>query len=236
MAVEPTRVLYGISQTDTLSKSAPIDSTLTEREVTYESKKAKKIRQKFNPIYSNEEESNEIISFVSSNLVVELEPQQLSTLDGYVVIRFVVDTLGNFDSFKVAKSYNNWVDYALLGAMKELPKYGKRYYNEDNIPIVKQHQVVFTFGSFVKGSFGFQDELVRNNTQSSINKQRDEHFAKVNSHWKQWGGYTDINSRLEYNIKDGLKQEAMQVDLNSLENGDDLPPTINPTITITGRD
>lgn len=222
------------------SQSEEQDSIYSKKKVTYDSETSgyEKIKQKFNPIYSNEEESNQIISFISANLVVELEPRQIKKLDGYLVIRFVVDTLGNFEKLKVAKSYNNWVDYAMLGAMKTLPSYGKIFYNKKGEPIEKSQQVVFSFGSYVKngGTYGFQNDLVRNNTQDEINKQRDEYFAKVKQHWKQWGSFTDVNSRLEYDIKDGLKQEANRMDIDDLENSDLTPPIINPTITITDLD
>ncbi len=203
----------------------------------YEEYNSKAVYQKFNPVFGSEKEANEIISFMSSNLVVKLDPDALKQLDGYLVIRFEVDTLGMIGKLKVQKSYNSWVDHAILGAIKELPEWGVPPVRNGKI-VSKWHNIVFTFGSYVggEGTYGFQDETVARNTQNEIDRQRDEHFAKINEKNKEWNDFTDINSKLEYDIKDGLKQEATTLPgVNPLQTPDDEQRTI-PTIKITQQD
>lgn len=199
---------------------------------------SEKIKQRFNPIFGSEGEANEIISFISSNLVVELESEQIKRLDGYMIATFIVDTMGNIDRINVKRSYNTWVDYAIIGALNNLPPLGRKSYDKRDNLVERQHDIAFTFGSYVKGSntYGFQGAKVRDNTQQQLNEQRDTHFAEVNKQRGMWSNFTDVNAKLEYNIKDGLRDEARTL------RGDDPfaypkpPPLTTPTIKITQRD
>lgn len=193
-----------------------------------------KIRQRFNPIFGNEKESNEIISFIASNLVVELEPSQLKNLDGYLVIAFKLDSAGMIGDLRVSKSYNSWVDYAILGGIKKLPEYGVPTIRNGKVVESKQ-QVVFSFGSYVKkdATYGLQNETIRQNTQSLIDEQKNEFYAKRKREDEKWNGFTDVNSQLEYDIKHGLKQEATTILNEDALLDPDLTPSTVPTITVT---
>ncbi len=194
---------------------------------------SEKIRQRFNPVYGSEKESNEIISFIASNLVVELEPRQLKMLNGYLVLNFMIDTLGHIGDFRVTKSYNQWVDYAILGAMTKLPEWGviPRHKGEKTS---KRHQIVFTFGSYVKGSetYGFQGDAVDRNIQSQINEQREAHFAKIKEEEERWESFTDDNGVIRYDTKEGLKDNQTILMPNDPLDPTNQPPQ-TPTITIT---
>lgn len=215
-----------------VGQCAPPDSTSMFTQKVGEDDK---IMQRFNPIYGNNPESNEIISFISSNLVVGLRPDQMKRLDGYLVIQFEVDTLGDMGNLQIRKSYNSWVDWVILGALVELPPWGIVPRNRDGSATTKTHQIVFTFGSYVRGggTYGFQDETVARNTQNEIDKQNAQFAADVKKRKEQWGTFTDVNAKLEYDTKQGLKQEATILDgINPLD-GNNAPKTVIPTISIT---
>lgn len=195
------------------------------------------MQQRFSPIYGNEAEINEIIGFIASNLVVPLNPDQLKQLDGYAVIGFDIDTTGTMGNYRVIRSYNSWVDYALIGAMVELPHWGVIPTTQKGEPTRKDHHIVFTFGSYSKGTgtFGFQGNTVNRNTQTELNRQRDDHFAKIKEKNRLWNDFTTENSRLEYDIQEGLKQEARTLNEQNPLDPTSLPPT-TPTFTINELD
>ncbi len=191
--------------------------------------------QRFNPVFGNEPESNQIISFIASHLKVELPTMVVETLDGYMGLQFGIDTLGNIGRYAVIKSYNSWVDYAIISAMNRLPAWGVPPINDQGEVIDKQHQIYFTFGSYNKGgTYGYQRDAVDRNTQALINEQRDSHFAELNKKNKEWQDFSDKNSTLKYDVQRGLTQEASTIE------GDPLQPLdhdgSSPVISITFRD
>ncbi len=198
---------------------------------------SKMVRQRVNPIFGSEKEANQIISFIASNLVLEFEEEQIKKLDGYMVLNFVVDTAGVIDRLEVKKSYNIWVDYAILGAIKKLPEWGIPSLRNGE-PVERNHQLVFSFGSYSnqEQTYGLQNETIARNTQDEIDRQRQEYMAQIQEEHSEWKSFTDVNSQLEYNIQDGLKQEAQTLTgTDDLYNGGDYTPS-TPTISITEFD
>ncbi len=195
----------------------------------------KMVRQRVNPIFGNEKEANQIISFIASNLVLEFSEEQIKKLDGYVVLNFVVDTAGTIGNLQVKKSYNIWVDYAILGAIKNLPPWGVPSMRQGE-PVERTHQVVFSFGTYSnqgQTTYGLQNETIAQNTQDAIDEQRAEYAAKLKEEHNKWQSFTDVNSKLEYDIQDGLRQEAQTLqDGSALDNQGDFTPN-TPTISIT---
>ncbi len=214
-------------------RATPPDSTLSYAPSGMASNR---VMQRFNPIYGSEPESNEIISFISANLVVGLDPEQMKKLDGYLVITFDIDTLGKIGHLEVRRSYNSWVDWVILAAMNELPECGVISRDSNGAPRDRRQQVVFTFGSYVKGgggTYGFQGETVARNTQNELNKQKDEYVAQIKKQTESWRNYTDVNAKLEYDTKQGLKQEAAVLDGANPLDLDKSETSVIPTISIT---
>ncbi len=230
-------ILNAFSNTFNVNASNDDDPRKTI-ERSAESESNNKVKQRFNPIFGDEKESNQIISFIASNLVVELDPEQIKKLDGFMVASFVIDTLGNIEKLAVQRSYNTWVDYAIIGAIKSLPPWGKPSLDKNDKPVEKYHNIVFTFGSYVKGDthFGFQADAVRDNTQKEINSQRDALSASLNEKRTKWNSFTDVNSKLVYDIKQGLKNEATIINPNDPFTNKGTPPITVPTIKITEKE
>lgn len=220
-----------------VAKTAPPADSLHSELHPTTALKTKKIKQRFNPIFGDEKESNQIISFISANLVLELDEDQLASLDGYVVVQFVVDTSGLITNPYIARSYNSWVDYIIMSAIKELPDWGVPSLKNGE-PVERSHQVVFTFGSYVqtKRPLGLQNEAIAQNTQNKINEQRDAYFAEKREKNEQWNSFTDQNSVLEYNIKDGLRNEARTLQGDEVLRNSNSGSVNTPTITITEKD
>lgn len=242
MKIAVSTLICALSATILLAKSsvvvaAPLVNEQGDRH-SATAEMPEKIKQRFTPVFGNEKEINEIISFISSNLVVELNTDQLKRLDGYMIATFIIDTTGNIARLDVKKSYNSWVDYAIIGALNSLPSWGRKAYDKNDNLVERQHDIVFTFGSYVKGShaYGFQGDKVRSNTQGLIDAQRNAHYAKLQEERGIWNSYTDVNAKLEYNIKDGLRNEAGVLLRDDPFAYPKPPPLTTPTIKITQRD
>lgn len=196
------------------------------------------IRQKFNPIFGAEKESNALLSFISANMVLELDAASVKNIDGYVALSFQLDTLGNIDRLTITKSLRPWIDYAIIDGMKKLPSYGKPSTRNNGKIYVSNHNMVFSFGTFVRSSrtYGFQGEAVTAATQAEIDRQRNEHFARINEQNSQWEKFTSVNSRLVYDTKNGLKNQAGSLAPDSQIGTPDNLPTTTPTISITNKE
>ncbi len=193
------------------------------------------VLQRFNPIFGNEKQSNEIISFIASNLAVQLPKSVVEKLNGYMGLQFAIDSTGNFGKFAIIKSYNTWVDYAIIDAMSKLPRWGTPIVNKEGEVIEKNHRIFFTFGTYNQSdTYGFQGDAVDRNTQAHINEQRNALAAEIARKNRYWDAFTKDNATLEYDIKDGLKQEASVIEHNPLEPIND--DNSSPTISITFRD
>ncbi len=193
-----------------LPPSSSTDSTASVYAPEYQSRL---VRQTFNPVFAGEKEIDQIIGFISSNLVVELDPEQLKQLDGFLVITFRVDTVGMLGGFAVRKSYNSWVDYAILGGLNTLPEWGVPSYKGESV-VERRHQIVFSFGSYAGGPppLGNQSAVAQNRAVAEVDRQRREHYDGIARDNARWDGFTRENSRLEYDVERGLKAESQRVE------------------------
>lgn len=203
------------------------------------SSKSEKIQQKFNPIYGSEQDANDLLSFIAANMVLELDAESVRNIDGIAVVSFYLDTLGNIDRLAVTKSLRSWIDYALIGGMKRLPAYGRPSTRKNGKVFESFHNVVFSFGSYVrvgKHTYGFQGETVSANIQKEIDRQRNEQIARAKEHNDKWSKFTTKNARLEYDTKNGLKNQAGTLAPDDqIGTPDNLPPLM-PTVTIKNKE
>lgn len=201
--------------------------------------KYEKIQQKFNPIYGSEKESNDLLSFIAANMVLELDAAAVKNIDGIVVVSFYLDTLGCIDRLAVTKSLRPWIDFAIIGGLKRMPNYGKPSIRNNGKAYESRHSMVFSFGSYIRGgghTYGFQGDAVRNKTQEELNRQRNDHFAKINEQTALWNKFTTKNSKLEYDTKSGLKNQAGTLAPDDQLGTPDALPPMTPTVTITNRE
>lgn len=205
-------------------------------DTAYYSPKEREVLQHFNPIYGNEEESNNIISFISSNLVVELSPAQVKGIDGYVVCSFVVDTLGEMKKLKVEHSLKPWIDYAILGAMIRLPNWGRPCMRRDK-KVERRFDIVFSFGSFIKplNHMGFNGSKVSSETQAQIDEQRLAMQKELLARKNRWDGFTKENAKLEYDNQGALRKEQPVLPGSTNPINPSVPSSTTPTIKISSQ-
>lgn len=196
--------------------------------------RARKTLQKFNPIYGSQSETNEIIRFISANLAVELDNDQLHNVNGKVICAFVVDTMGNIGSLSVVKSLNPWVDYAIISAMKQLPPWGVPSIRRSG-KIEKRFEVVFSFGTTVSQfAFGYQQDLVTSRTQLQIDEQRTALSKELTARKERWDGFTKQNAKLKYDNRGAMRRDQSTLPgTTSPLNPLDAIPSMSPTVSIS---
>lgn len=191
--------------------------------------------QKFNPVYGSQNEINELLSFVSTNIKVELSEDQIRGVNGYMVCKFRLDTLGNIHTIRVGHSLRPWIDYAIVGAMNRLPPYGTPATDRRGEKKDVERQLVFSFGTSLKplDHIGFNEEKVRQNTQDKIDAQLAEINRKKMEDYTKWGNFTKENATLKYDSRDALKGSYP-----TLPQGMDplKTPIITPRISVAGVD
>lgn len=192
---------------------------------------AQKKLQRFNPVYGSEADVNQLLTFVSSNIKVELNEDQTKGVDGYMVCKFKVDTLGNIHTIRVQHALRPWIDYAIIGAMNRLPAYGIPSVDRKGRKQEVDRQLVFSFGSFTKplDFIGFNGDKVRENIDQSIQDQIVERTKKNLAQAEKWNGFTNENSKLRYDSR-----EALKGGLKTLPGNDPIknPVVTTPTITV----
>lgn len=191
--------------------------------------------QKFNPVYGSETEINELLAFVSSNIKVELTEDQINGIDGFMVCKFRLDTLGNLHSFTVGHSLRPWIDYAIIGAMNRLPVYGVPSISRQGDKRDVERQLVFSFGSFLKPieHVGLNEEKIKAGIKNSVDEQHDAIAKKNAKHTFAWNSFTKDNATLKYDAKDALKGN-----IPVLPGGKDVikVPITTPTISVTATE
>lgn len=191
--------------------------------------------QKFNPVYSNQAEVNELLSFVSANIKVELTENQVENINGQMVCKFRIDTTGRIYNVTVGRSLKPWIDMAIIGAMIRLPHYGVPSIGRNGKPQDVDRQLVFSFGkSYFQGveHIGFNGDAVQRNIARSIDQQQAAAFKEKRRHTAAWDGFTNQNSKLRYDGRDALK--GTYPVLPDAADGLKKPVVYTPTISIGG--
>ncbi|MEG2865055.1 MAG: hypothetical protein RR858_02615 [Mucinivorans sp.] len=187
--------------------------------------------QKFNPVYGAQSDVNELLAFVSSNIRVELSKDQIRGINGYMVCRFKIDTAGNINTIRVGHSLRPWIDYAIIGAMNRLPKYGIPFLGRRGERKEVDQQLVFSFGTFLLplDHIGFNGEKIRQNIQNQIDDQLEAANKIKREQNLKWGNFTLENSTLKYDTRNALKGT-----LPKLPDADPMKvPDIIPRISVS---
>lgn len=191
--------------------------------------------QKFNPVYSNQAEINELLSFVSANIKVELSEDQVRNIDGQMVCKFRLDVTGRIYNVTVGKSLRPWIDMAIIGAMVRLPNYGVPATDRRGQPWDVERQLVFSFGKpFFQAvdRIGFDGETVQRRIDESIRRQEAAVFKEKRRQTAAWDGFTKQNAKLQYDGRDALKGSYPV--LPDASDGLRAPVVYTPTISIGG--
>ncbi len=198
-----------------------------------ESNDARKVRQRFSPVYGGERESDQIIEFIAQNLVLELDSAHLARLDGMLVVTFSIDSLGAMHNYRIRRSFTPGIDYAILVALRGLPHWGVPP-RENGRKSQRNHQIVFSFGSYNKGAYhyGYHGDKQHQKAIQQANAQKEKHLGEQREKSERWDSFTNQNSRLEYDTQQGLWAENQKPDQSTL-----IPqtPTTNQPQTPTIR-
>ena len=191
--------------------------------------------QKFNPVYSTQEEVNDLLSFVAANIKVELSEDQIRNVNGQMVCKFRVDTTGRIYNVTVGRSLRPWIDMAIVGAMVRMPFYGVAAIDRKGRPYDVERQLVFSFGKpFFQAvdRIGFNGEAVQENIARSIEQQSEAVFKEKRRQTAAWDGFTKENAKLRYDSRDALK--GSYPTLPAASDGLKPPPVYTPTISVAG--
>lgn len=212
-------------------------TAMAQDSTSYSSYTERRTLQRFNPRYGGEQEANNLISFVSSNIAVELSPEQVKGVDGVVVCSVLVDTMGVLKDFRVENKLRPWIDHAIVNAMARLPNYGTPCIRR-NEKIERRFSLVFSFGSFIKPLryMGFNGSEVDRQTQAHINAQKDAIKKELAARNTKWNGFVKNNAKLEYDNQGALRKEQSVLPGSTNPLNPDTPTFTTPTITISGKE
>lgn len=191
--------------------------------------------QRFNPVFSNQQEVNDLLSFVATNIQVVLSEDQVRNVNGQMICRFRVDTTGRIYNVSVYRGLRSWIDMAIVGAMARLPLYGVPALDRRGVARDVERQLVFSFGKpFFQAvtRMGFDGQTVDESLSRSIDAQSSAIFKEKRRQTAAWEGFTKENARLHYDGRNALKGAYPVLP----DASDGLNPSVvyAPTISIGG--
>lgn len=184
--------------------------------------------ERVNPIYGNDEQANKMIGYISENLEMVIPTgRSLADVNGYMRCKISIDPSGKIADIKVMNSLRMWLDIVIIEALKSIPPSPTW---RSNTTHELNKALVFSFGNLdlTKAIYGYDKQMVKDQTEASVDNQQEKRKAELATHWNAW----DVKNKEDLKIKMPLSPEKSKNPTIPLKNQQTTPPVKIPIIGI----